>query len=682
MYLILQKVEKIFLVVSQFSFLLFFSSCSQYKNDKEIIQKYASLSDSTAYVGMETCKKCHSDKYETYIKTGMGLSFDTASRIKSSSKDSDFNTVHDIFKKLNYHTFWKNDSFMISEFRVFGNDTTFRRDERISWIVGSGQHTNSHLMNVNNYIYQVPATFYTQNKKWDLPPGFEGGFNSRFSRAIGLECMTCHNAFPKIVPGSENKYSFVANGIDCERCHGPGERHVKEKLAGNIVDVNNEIDYSIVNPAKLPIALQLDICQRCHIQGNAVLQDGKSFLDFRPGMQLSDVMNVYMPLYKNDDDSHIMASHVERMKMSKCFINSLAKAESYNKDHQSLKPYKNAMTCVTCHDPHISVQVTDQLIFNNKCKACHSGVENNADGENFNLVKSTCSALMKERNKAGDNCVKCHMPRNGSIDIPHVTTTDHWIRKPLKQREINKIKEFAGLISINNPSAGNRSKGLAFLSYYEKFTANPVFLDSAKVYINDDNRDSVISNFKHLVRWAFLKNEYKQVIKYVNINSSVINSLKVKSLTNDDAWTSYRIGESFNATNDYPNAILFFQKAADLAPFQLDFRNKLAGAQQDAGLFEEARKNYEFIIKENPKFTSAFVSLGFLILTVEKDIQKADKMYDQALALDPDNLQAFFNKAGIMLYLGKKKEASMFINEILKRDKDNVKAKLLLKKLR
>ena len=56
-------------------------------------------------------------------------------------------------------------------------------------------------------------------------------------------------------------------------------------------------------------------------------------------------------------------------------------------------------------------------------------------------------------------------------------------------------------------------------------------------------------------------------------------------------------------------------------------------------------------------------------------------MYDKALALDPDNLQAFFNKAGIMLYLGKKKEAAVFLREVLKRDNSNLKAKQLLKKL-
>ncbi|MBK7311606.1 MAG: hypothetical protein IPI93_12675 [Sphingobacteriaceae bacterium] len=59
-----------------------------------------------------------------------------------------------------------------------------------------------------------------------------------------------------------NKYNFVPNGIDCERCHGPGSIHVNQKQRGIKIDTSKQIDYSIVNPSKLPIDLQFDICQR------------------------------------------------------------------------------------------------------------------------------------------------------------------------------------------------------------------------------------------------------------------------------------------------------------------------------------------------------------------------------------------------------------------------------------
>ena len=94
------------------------------------------------------------------------------------------------------------------------------------------------------------------------------------------------------VPGSMNRFSKMPTGIQCERCHGPGKLHVEEKLAGIVVDTAKRADYSIVNPRRLPRDLQMDLCQRCHLQGVAVLNEGKTFFDFKPGMRLSEVLNV------------------------------------------------------------------------------------------------------------------------------------------------------------------------------------------------------------------------------------------------------------------------------------------------------------------------------------------------------------------------------------------------------
>ena len=56
--------------------------------------------------------------------------------------------------------------------------------EQIDYIVGSGQHTNSHMMEVNGYFYQLPLTWYTQDGKWDLPTGFDA---HRFMRPMQIE---------------------------------------------------------------------------------------------------------------------------------------------------------------------------------------------------------------------------------------------------------------------------------------------------------------------------------------------------------------------------------------------------------------------------------------------------------------------------------------------------------------
>ncbi len=614
------------------------------------------------------------------MHTGMGLSFDSATMRKSSASFSAHDIIHDTFNDLYYHPHWENEKFILTEFRLAGTDTIFRRDEPVSYIVGSGQHTNSHMINVNGYVYQAPATYYTQKQTWDLPPGFENGFNSRFSRMIELECMSCHNAFPKMVLGSSNKYESIPQGIDCERCHGPGSIHIREMTAGHVIDAQKQIDYTIVNPAKLPMQLQLDICQRCHIQGNAVLKDGKSWYDFKPGMHLSDVMNVFMPVYKGAEDEHIMASHAERMKRSKCYLVSVKLTEENTKSNPTLYTYRAAMTCVSCHNPHVSVKTTDQSQYNKICQSCHH-TKSSGILPNPVVVAGECRALVSDRNKAEDNCVSCHMPKNGTIDIPHVSTTDHWIRRPVSKSEKEKIRQFVGLACINSSAVDRRTMGQAYLAYFEKFVADPAFLDSAKAYFDDSDKTLVQSAFRELIRWAFLKKDYVKVIDYINQIKSPLDSLKSVTYTNADAWTAYRVGEAYHETGQFMQAISFMQKAVELAPYELDFRNKLAGWQMDAGLNEKAEKNYRFVISENPQYVSSLINYGFLTLSVKQDVKGAQQMYQRALDLDPDNLQALLNMAGVLLFQSRTLEATIYLRRVIAIDPENTIALNLLRKI-
>ncbi len=643
--------------------------CTNRAKEKEAIpDQYASLDPKNSYIGMNACRECHQSIYDSYILTGMGQSMDVASRKKSSADFGNHPAVYDAHLDFYYTPFWDQDTLRILEYRLDGNDTIYKRTETVKYIVGSGQHTNSHIMSTLGYLNQMPLTFYTQKGKWDLPPGFENGGNSRFSRLIGLECITCHNSLPEFVPGSENRFDFVDSGINCERCHGPGAVHVADKRAGKIVDVVTGIDYSIVNPAKLPIDLQLDVCQRCHIQGNAVLEDGKSFLDFRPGMKLSDVMNVFMPVFRGGEHEHIMASHVERMKMSRCFTQSKLNAEKSPAD--KLRPYKDALTCVTCHNPHVSVKVTGTGLFNNACNNCHTGIN-----------KIVCTEKESKLKALNFNCVKCHMPASGATDIPHVSVHDHFIRKPVDETKIEKIKQFAGIVCINNPEPGNTSIGKAFIAYHEKFNFGKEVLDSAKKYFPSSTAKQVKEHFTPLVHIAFLETNYREVIKYVSTYPEIKSTLNKVTMTNDHAWTAYRIGESYRATGDIKSASEYFEIAYRLAPSIHDFTNKHATALVQLNKHEEAKKVLKRAIHDYPNYPPALTNLGYLMLLTEQDTASARKLYDRALALDPDYDQAVLNKSGLLVMLGKRQDAYQLLTRFLKRKPGHIQAQQLINNL-
>ena len=639
---------------------------------------YLNHSDSAKYVGMNTCKLCHQSIYTTFIKTGMGKSLDIATHQKSSA-DFKNATIYDKLSDFNYHAFWQKDSLFFNEFRLEKKDTTHSRIEQVNYIIGSGQHTNSHLQSKNGYINQMPMTYYTQKKYWDLPPGFEGGFNTRFSRKIGLECMSCHNGYPNFVLGSENKYTSIPTGIDCERCHGPGSIHVAQRQDGSKVDTSKYIDFSIVNPAKLSIDLQFDLCQRCHLQGNAVLKEGKSFYDFKPGQKLSDFISVFLPKYKNADEEFIMASHADRLKQSACFIKSYEQVKNKN----TLKPYKEAMTCITCHNPHVSVKETNKNVFNDACVNCH-----NQNGKS--QLTCTEKTVVKKIKQTSDihfqkniNCVNCHMPLSGSIDIPHVSVHDHYIRKPISLKEKNKIKTFVGLFSINEKKPNNLTKARAYINQYEKFNQDKSYLDSAKFYLKDKTKQDVDINIYALVQLNFISQNFNQMITYVNFlgeNYLLQNKFVHKTYDNMDAWTCYRIGDAFYYTTNIKKAILWHKQAVTLAPYNLEFRNKYASALAANNQLNEAETEFKFVLTEHPKNISAYTNLGYIQL-VKGFPAEAIRLFNLALKLDPDYEPLLLNLAGYFAYIKNNKQAIYYLQKILKKNPANVKAKQALQQL-
>jgi Flp pilus assembly protein TadD len=650
-------------------FLIAFFSCNdeqKVKNaDKIVSNTYLNLADSARYVGMETCAQCHGNKHETFLHTGMGMSFGPATQQKSAAKFSGHQAVYDRDLDLYYKPYWHADTLKILEYRLDGKDTIHRFSQRIDYVVGSGQHTNSHLFLSGGFLFQAPLTWYAQKQQWDLPPGFEMGANTRFSRKIGLECMSCHNALPQFEVGSENKFSNIPGGISCERCHGPGSIHVQQKKSGIIIDTSKFIDYSIVNPAKLPIDLQFDICQRCHLQGNAVLKENHSFFDFKPGMKLSEVMTVFLPRYQNDEESFIMASHADRLKMSACFIAS-------NKGKENKTGSAATLTCITCHNPHVSVKETGSEIFNKACMNCHV-VESG---------KEPCSETPQKRKSLNNNCVACHMPSSGSVDIPHVSIHDHFIRKPVSVQKIEQVKKFVGLMAVNekNPSAMVRLE--AFLNQFEKFDRQPYLLDSARQYLQllKANRSSQILSLE--IRYHHLKNDVAAILQTVARFGSekILQQLVRSSADNKDAWTCYRIGEAYYLSGKPQEAFSFFDKAVYLAPLQAEFLNKKAASLMQLNKQDQAEKIYRQIIKDHPYFSPAFSNLGYLSMN-KGNYTEAMQLLNKSLQLDPDYELAVFNKATLLLQMNRKAEAIQLLKRFQKRFPKNQKAQKALQSL-
>ncbi len=593
----MQQIRPVYIFLISLA-LIFFIQCKNSSKHTPSSSAYLNLSDSVSYIGKEACKVCHEKEYSTFMQTGMGQSFDKATRHKSAADFSHNPVVYDSLRNFYYHPFWQGDTMKIEEYRLYDSDTIYKRVENISYIVGSGHHTNSHMISINGFVYQAPLTYYTQEGRWDLPPGFKKALQARFDRPIKFECMTCHNGLPELAYGSENKFVSVPSGIACERCHGPGALHARQMKQGHGVDTASRIDRTIVNPKDLSIAQQMSLCQRCHLQGPTVLKKGKNFMDFKASMNLGDIMDVFLPEYEHPSSSFIMASHADRLRQSACYAGG-------------------GLSCVNCHNPHAQNTESQRKQFQNACLSCHQ--------------RKNCTA--PESNYDDITCFSCHMPKSPSIDIPHVHITDHRIQKTGKSAEKNyNTNSFKRLkcMTTEHPDALLMAKG--YLRFYEGFNSDDVFLDSVKYFL-----DKVSSQSSQLleskVHYYYLKQDWNSITAMVQRN-------QVKNI--DDPYTLYRIGEAFYRLKNYDDALIFTRKAYSLKPLIPAFANRLGSLYILKGNFTKAQDVFEKCLSNIPVYVPVLSNLGILQVNTGS-FDTGIKMLKRALALDPDYKLAYQN---------------------------------------
>jgi tetratricopeptide (TPR) repeat protein len=297
-------------------------------------------------------------------------------------------------------------------------------------------------------------------------------------------------------------------------------------------------------------------------------------------------------------------------------------------------------------------------VFNNACGNCHD-------------IKTACTEKPSLRIAQNDNCWGCHMPKSGTIDIPHVTVTDHWIRIPVKQQQKKALKEFAGIYCINNSESDVFTRGKAYLSYYEKFAGESSSLDSAKSYLKNEKGITETDLLDARIHFFYLRQDYTSIVQ-------LSRNMDVNTCAN--AWTSYRVGQAYQNTGVPQTAEIWYKRAVQLAPSNLDFINKLGSIQIELDNTASGINILTSSLQRNPKQPVALTNIGFAYLK-QGNTKLAMKYYDDALLLNPDFEQALLNKAGLYNYLGNAQQAKIILKQMLKRNPENVQVKQLLEHL-
>jgi Tfp pilus assembly protein PilF len=360
------------------------------------------------YVGRDACRSCHTETWSTFARTGMGRSWYPMAGAAPIEDWSTHNTVQLASTGLRYRMLERGGKHFMRQSIADGRGGETAVDEReLVWVVGSGNHSRTYLVTQNGMLFQAPVCWYTRDAVWDLCPGYEFK-NDYFSREISRTCVFCHNARMDLLPGAHNAYAEpIPHGIDCERCHGPGELHVAKWSKGDTP--TGEGDAAIVNPKRLTVERRMQICFQCHLGDSKaterVARNEAPLEAFRPGQPITSVMLPYRFSEPTPHD-YGLSAQVDRLLLSRCFKESAGRLE-----------------CVTCHDPHVTVYRGDRPadFFPSKCKGCHG--------------EGACRATPASRQATSppDDCIQCHMRKAVPDDHDHALFTDHWIRRRIDE---------------------------------------------------------------------------------------------------------------------------------------------------------------------------------------------------------------------------------------------------------
>ncbi len=378
---------------------------------------FRNIRPGVGYVGDEACADCHRALAESFRQHRKGQNFQLAAQqVKPPPEDQ---SHHNPFEAFGARFQVEHDGPRIRHRR-----TSLAKDEagrpiydtamEVTIAVGSWSNGFSFLSEQNGYVFQTPISWYSEKGIWDVSPGF--GPELLPGRPVTGGCLFCHACY-QVRPreGYQNRFEVPVFGgprIGCERCHGPGQVHVAAHPAHVQAKSTGQVDTTIVNPKRLAAEERGAVCEQCHMVGTErVPQRGRQFWDFRPGLPLSSVIEIFVP--ETQGVSEKLVTHVESLRQSRCFTAS-----------------GGQLSCFSCHDSHVYREPEARGDFyRTACLTCHKD--------------KPCKEPIVERLRQNprDRCTDCHMPRYTVAKTAHLASTDHSIpRRPSAPQNVLEEK--------------------------------------------------------------------------------------------------------------------------------------------------------------------------------------------------------------------------------------------------
>lgn len=563
----------------------------------------------SGYVNAAVCTGCHADLSAGYRKTGMGRSF---ARLRPEQVPEFGKPFHHKASASYFTMVAREGRYYQRRWQIgFDGKETNVDEKQVDFVVGSGNHSLTWLHLTGRGTLQVlPLSWYAEKGGyWDMSPGYDHPDFPGSVRPVHYECMFCHNAYPKIPVALEHtgntEMTFLdplPEGIDCQRCHGPGQRHVALASAGA---AQEQIRSAILNPKRRPADRELEVCMQCHLETtsldlpHSIRRFDRPPFSYVPGQPLGD-FSVAFDRRGGMKDGFEIAQGAYRLRQSQCYIRSAGK-----------------LRCTTCHDPHdIPRGPAAASHYNAVCEQCHA---------------ATLQRTAAGPHAAGADCIACHMPKRRTDDVVHVVMTDHLIQRQKPAGDLLAPK--AEVIE----SAGEYRS--VVVPYYPAPLAdtpeNALYTAAAQVR----NQRNLTEG---LPRLANLLERYHPA----------------------QAGFYAELGQGYLAAGDSAKAIPYFEEAARREPTGYRLV-QLGNALMENRQFPKAEAALRRAIAVAPDEPSGWSTLGWVLWQEDKGAEARAEL-ERAVALDPDVPEVHNNLANVEWGTGDQEAAVQQFREALR----------------